>query len=63
MDIFLSEYAFMVVLWQVVQKLCVEKKGIPPGLSIEILRYIYFGKIINQIIVFWGIIIIFDLPV
>jgi len=36
MDTFLSEYAFIVVLWQVVQKLCVEKKWILP---IEILRY------------------------
>jgi hypothetical protein len=32
------EYAFIVVLWQVVQKLCVEKVNIP-GLSIEVLRY------------------------
>ncbi len=39
MEIFLSEYAFIFVLWQVVQKLCVDKKWIPPGLSIEILRY------------------------
>ena len=38
-ETFLSEYAFIFVLWQVVQKLCVEKKWIPPGLSIEILRY------------------------
>jgi len=38
MEIFLSEYAFIFVLWQVVQKLCVDKKWIPPGLSIEILR-------------------------
>jgi len=34
-DTFLSEYAFIVSLWQVVQKLCVEKKWISPGLSIE----------------------------
>jgi hypothetical protein len=39
-ETFHSEYAFIIVLWQVVQKLCVEKKWIPPGLSIEILRYI-----------------------
>ena len=31
-ETFLSEYAFMIVLWQVVQKLCVEKKWIPFGL-------------------------------
>jgi len=36
--IFLSEYAFIIVPWQVVRKLCVEKKWTPPGLSIEILR-------------------------
>jgi hypothetical protein len=41
MDIFLPEYAFIIVLWQVVQNLCVEKKWIPPGLSIEILRNIF----------------------
>jgi len=38
-ETFHSEYAFIIVLWQVVQKLCVEKKWIPPDLSIEILRY------------------------
>ncbi len=38
-DSFLSEYAFIVVLWQVVQKLCLEKKWIPPGQSIEFSRY------------------------
>jgi len=29
METFLSEYAFMIVLGQVVQKLCVEKSGYP----------------------------------
>jgi len=38
-ETFLSEYAIIIVLWQVVRKLCLEKKWIPPGLSIEILRY------------------------
>jgi hypothetical protein len=40
METFLSEYAYIFVLWQVVQKLCAEKKRIAPGLSIEILLYI-----------------------
>ena len=35
----LSEYVFIFVLLCMIQKLCVEKKWIPPGLSIEILRY------------------------
>ncbi len=34
--IYRRHFAFIIVLWQVVQKLCVEKKWIPPGLSIEI---------------------------
>jgi hypothetical protein len=37
-ETFLSEYAFIIVLWQVVEKLCVEKKWIPHGLSIEFLQ-------------------------
>jgi len=36
----LSECGFIFVLLCMIQKLCVEKKWIPPGLSIEILRYI-----------------------
>jgi len=40
METYISEYALMIVLWQVVKKLCVEKKWIPPGLSIQFLRYI-----------------------
>jgi hypothetical protein len=35
----LSEYVFIFVLLCMIQKLCVEKKWFPPGLSIEILRY------------------------
>ena len=38
-DTFLSEYAFIVVLWHVVQKLRVENKWLLTGLSIEVLRY------------------------
>ena len=38
----LSEYVFIFVLLCMIQKLCVDKKWIPPGLSIEILRYITF---------------------
>jgi len=44
LETFLSEYAFIIVLWQVVQKLCVEKKWIPPGLSIEFLRQSFYKK-------------------
>jgi hypothetical protein len=40
-DSFLSEYAFIFVIWEVVQKLCNLKKWIPPGLSIEILRFMW----------------------
>jgi len=35
----LLENAFIFVLLCMIQKLCVDKKWIPPGLSIEILRY------------------------
>ena len=41
-ETFLSEHAFIIVLWQVVHKSCVEKMWIPPGLSIEYLRYFLF---------------------
>jgi hypothetical protein len=34
-ETFHSEYAFIIVLWQLFQKLCFEKKWKPPGLSIE----------------------------
>ena len=34
----LSEYVFIFVLLCIIQKLCVDKKWIPPGLSIEFLR-------------------------
>jgi hypothetical protein len=37
-DTFISEYHFFVVIWQVVQKLCVDKKWMPPGPSTEFLR-------------------------
>ena len=47
-----SEYAFMIVLWQVVQKLCVEKKWITPGLSIEILWYNYAVLLLIVIVIF-----------
>ena len=36
----LSEYVFIFVLLCMIQKLFVEKKWIPLGLSIEILRYL-----------------------
>jgi len=35
----LSEYVFIFVLLCMIRKLCVDKKWIPSGLSIEILRY------------------------
>ncbi len=38
-EAFRFSMAFIAVLWQVVQKLCVEKKWIPVGLSIDFLRY------------------------
>jgi hypothetical protein len=37
--VFYQNMVLLFVLWQVVQKLCLEKKWIPPGQSIEILRY------------------------
>ncbi len=39
MEIFLSEYIYMVILRCVVQKLCVTENCLPPGLSIANLRY------------------------
>ena len=39
MQIFLSEYIYMIILRCVVQKLCVDKNCMPPGLSIANLRY------------------------
>ncbi len=41
MKIFLSEYIYLIIRRCVGQKLCVAKNGIPPGLSIANLRYIY----------------------
>ena len=39
MKIFLSEYTYLIIRRCVVQKLCVAKNCIPPGLSIANLRY------------------------
>ncbi len=39
MQTFISEYIYMIILRCVVQKLCVDKNCIPPGLSIANLRY------------------------
>jgi hypothetical protein len=47
-ETFHSEYAFIIILWQVVQKLCVEKKWIPPGLSIELIRIVFYVKFLNH---------------
>jgi len=38
----LLEYVFIFFLLCMIQKLCVEKKWISPGLSIEILRQIFY---------------------
>ena len=40
MQIFLSEYMYVIILRCVVQKLCVAKNCLPPGLSIANLRYL-----------------------
>ncbi len=45
MQIFLSEYIYMIILRCVVHKLCVAKNVIPPGLSIENLRYNDFNPV------------------
>jgi hypothetical protein len=47
LETFLSEYNFIFVIVYIIQKLCVDKKWIIPGQSIEILRYFilhYFGS-------------------
>jgi len=48
---FLSGYAFIIALWRAVQKLRVEKKRIPPGLSIEFLpvKYIISERTFNPL--------------
>ncbi len=48
MQIFLSEYIYMIILRCVVQKLFVAKHVIPPGLSIANLRY-YLKRIPKMI--------------
>ena len=45
----LSEYVFILVLLCMIQKVCVDKKWIPPGLSIEILWYLKSDFFYNEI--------------
>jgi len=44
----------------VVQKLCVETKWIPPGLSIEILRYIYFALRLSLFVIFLNVCLLYN---
>jgi len=40
---------FLSVLLCIIQKLCVDKKWIPPGLSIETLRYYNMRYLVRQL--------------